>query len=450
MKNNNKNNKELFSAWKDIAAYLDCDVRTCQRWENKFGLPIHRFDDASNSSVFAYKEELDVWLKRRSNHESFYQKAAEKMNLWKKRFFFAVPIFLVSLFILSLILFRDVQPADFKIKGSVLVITNEGGKELWTFDTGITNICDEEYYRENFQKKRFDSKDGIISSTYFPLLIIQDLNADGKKEVLFSIQTEDETNEGEIFCFDDKGHQQFVFDSGRQLKYGDIIYSNDYRVDGLEIYDMNKDGVKEIILTASHRYDFPTVFYILDHNGSILGEYWNSGRITDFIFKDINQDNEEELIVVGMNNEYKKPSLFVFDSNNVSGCSPQLQEFFSCEEFEKGSEKYHLLFPKIKIPPGVFMEALTKIHSPEPNTLWTMTMYSIVEFDLDFNLEISSVRLSHTFELAYKKAYEDGFTEIPYDREFLAQKYASELLYWDGKEWTSEQVMSNPWEKSKN
>lgn len=436
MKNNNKNNKELFSAWKDIAAYLDCDVRTCQRWENKFGLPVHRFDDASKSSVFAYKEELDVWLKRKNNHESLDQKAAEKKNLWKKRVFYAVPVILVSLFILSLILFRDTQPADFKIVNSSLVILNEKGRKLWTFDTGITNICDEEYYRENFQKKSFENRNGRTTATYFPLLIIQDLNADGKKEVLFSIQTKDDTNEGEIFCFDDKGHQQFVFDSGRQLKYGDIIYSNDYRVDGLEIYDMNKDGIKEIILIASHRYDFPTVFYILDHNGRILGEYWNSGRITDFIFKDINQDNEEEIIVVGMNNEYKKPCLFIFDQNNVKGSSPQQQDYYSCKELERGMEIYYALFPKIEIPPDVTIDALSKIHSPEPNVLWTMTMYSIVEFDLNFNLEISSVRLSHAFEAAYKKAYEDGFTEIPYDREFLTKKYASELLYWDGKEWT--------------
>jgi len=62
--------KDRFSTWKEIAVYLDCDVRTCQRWERKLGLPVHRLDpDSSKTRVFAYKGELDEWLKT-SEYES--------------------------------------------------------------------------------------------------------------------------------------------------------------------------------------------------------------------------------------------------------------------------------------------------------------------------------------------------------------------------------------------
>ncbi|PYT73396.1 MAG: hypothetical protein DMG42_12615 [Acidobacteria bacterium] len=32
----------LLDSWKEIAAYLDREVRTVQRWEKKEGLPVHR------------------------------------------------------------------------------------------------------------------------------------------------------------------------------------------------------------------------------------------------------------------------------------------------------------------------------------------------------------------------------------------------------------------------
>lgn len=147
--------------------------------------------------------------------------------------------------------------------------------------------------------------------TYFPELLFQDLDADGKLEVLFSFQTEDETNEETVLCFDNRGHILFEFKSGGQLKYGDIIYPDDYRVRGFDVFDINQDGIKEIFFIASHRYDFPTVFYILDYKGQKLGEYWNSGRITDFVFEDINHDNRKEIILAAMNNEYEKPLILI-------------------------------------------------------------------------------------------------------------------------------------------
>ena len=48
-------------SWKEIAAYLDRDVRTAQRWERRDGLPVHRLHHSKRGSVFAYASELDAW-----------------------------------------------------------------------------------------------------------------------------------------------------------------------------------------------------------------------------------------------------------------------------------------------------------------------------------------------------------------------------------------------------
>lgn len=56
--------EERLDSWKAIAAYLDRQVRTVQRWEKEEGLPVHRLPHKKQGSVYAYKSELDAWRQR--------------------------------------------------------------------------------------------------------------------------------------------------------------------------------------------------------------------------------------------------------------------------------------------------------------------------------------------------------------------------------------------------
>lgn len=49
-------------SWKAIAEYLDRDVATVRRWEQKQGLPVRRLPGGRGSSVFAFQSEIDAWL----------------------------------------------------------------------------------------------------------------------------------------------------------------------------------------------------------------------------------------------------------------------------------------------------------------------------------------------------------------------------------------------------
>ena len=50
--------------WKSIASYLGRSSRTVQRWHGDYGLPVHHLG-GDTSSVYAYTDELDLWLRRR-------------------------------------------------------------------------------------------------------------------------------------------------------------------------------------------------------------------------------------------------------------------------------------------------------------------------------------------------------------------------------------------------
>jgi hypothetical protein len=58
-------NRNRLDSWKEIAVHLDREVRTVQRWEKHEGLPVHRHPHLKRSTVFAFRSEIDGWLRRR-------------------------------------------------------------------------------------------------------------------------------------------------------------------------------------------------------------------------------------------------------------------------------------------------------------------------------------------------------------------------------------------------
>jgi TolB-like protein/Tfp pilus assembly protein PilF len=52
-------------SWKEIAAHLRRDVTSVQRWEKREGMPVHRHQHDRMGSVYAFRSELDAWLKGR-------------------------------------------------------------------------------------------------------------------------------------------------------------------------------------------------------------------------------------------------------------------------------------------------------------------------------------------------------------------------------------------------
>lgn len=57
--------EDLLDSWKEIAAYLNRDVTTVQRWEKRERMPVHRHLHDRSGSVYAYSSELDAWRQSR-------------------------------------------------------------------------------------------------------------------------------------------------------------------------------------------------------------------------------------------------------------------------------------------------------------------------------------------------------------------------------------------------
>jgi tetratricopeptide (TPR) repeat protein len=59
--------EDRLDGWKRIAAYLNRDVRTARRWEKQQGLPVRRVMHDKQATVYAYRSELDAWLRQQDN-----------------------------------------------------------------------------------------------------------------------------------------------------------------------------------------------------------------------------------------------------------------------------------------------------------------------------------------------------------------------------------------------
>lgn len=428
--------EDLLSSWKEIAAFLSCDERTCFRWEKTLGLPVHRLDKEKKSRVFAYRSELETWWRERSGSRASSPAPAS----WNRSRIFVPVAAIVITLVLLLVVFlprlgRNFRtPADFRIEGSELVILNKKGRELWRWNSGLENLEKEDFYRRHFQTRK-----GSHEETVWPLLMFKDIDADGRLETLFTTQTDNEFGEGLLLCFDASGRERWRFQAGRAMIYGDRTYSPDYRIYGFDSVDLDADGRPEILVRSFHNNDFPCQLAVLGSGGKLRAEYWNSGQIYDSIAHDLDGDGMLELLVGGTNNEYRKPFLAVFKTNDIGGGSPQSDPAFTCRELRPGSQVRYLLFPRTDVARVVsILETVMAIHLLANDRIEAVegatTLRGVIYFEFDFGLSAGRVRGSHSFEMAHRETLAAGRVSSRIDAEYY-RALERDILSWNGSAW---------------
>ncbi len=147
-------NREILDSWKEIAVYLNRSVRTCQRFEKKLDLPIHRIDDSYRARVFAYKEEIDLWMENTQHSEE--NLSLEKSSLKK----LLIPISILTVFVIAIVVISLILPNKGIVPIStdnpslaVLYFKNNTGDEAYDFwrsalsDSIITDLQQSKYIR---------------------------------------------------------------------------------------------------------------------------------------------------------------------------------------------------------------------------------------------------------------------------------------------------------------
>jgi hypothetical protein len=436
-------NDDSLKSWKEIAKFLDVDVKTCQRWEKERDMPVYRQADMSKSRVSASRTELRTWMEKNRrlgpSPESDY---AEKKNGNQKLLYVLLIAIAGALFLIALRIrivtshpLAELSAAsdlsNFHIQGTWVIGVD--GKDGWLFeyDTQFDKLASEKYYREE------PAKNEAVPRKVYPYVLVRDLDGDGSREMIFSIQSTDEYGEGKLFCFNRDGTRKWLFDAGGTYKFGSKSYS-DFRIDGLAAIDLDGDGLLEVIVNVAHMDDFPSRLLVLSSQGEILGDFWNSGRITDLDFGDLDNDGRLEILAAGTNNEYERAFLAVFDPSAVWGCSPQSQEQYICKAAGPGTEEYYLLFPRTDIdrllsPQREVMESITITNN---RTVRLMLQTSRLAVYLDFLCRPAEITKGYEFQHLHDQLVLEGRIVSILNAEYY-DAYKKGITYWAGKGWTS-------------
>jgi hypothetical protein len=424
----------LLRSWKDISAYLGCDTRTCHRWEKKHGMPVHRAEGGEKKSpVFAYKNELDSWFQQtfKNSHPARGKGGSVRRYLiWAAA---AVLLLAGAVFLVPRRVVRR-QPADFSIEGATLIVRDKDKRELWRKDTGMEDLMREDYYRANLQVMNHDT------GNILPALVFKDINNDGDTEVLFAPKRiTDQTGEGRLYCYDRKGVELWSFQAGKELRGGGKVFSPDYRIAGFHARDLDGDGTQETIVEAFHAPDWPCQLAVLDCRGKMIGEFWNAGYLRDIAYHDLDGDGREELIVVGVNNEYRGGCLIVFDTRNIGGRSPQTGEFV-LEGLGPGTELYYVTVPRSDVSEamGLYVADLRLLDITENHRIRATSSIGLI-FEFGFDLELLQLTWGHRYISDHLDMVKAGKLA-----SVLDEAYAANLLkavrYWNGSEWVAAPV----------
>lgn len=76
--------QRVLTSWKEIAQYMGKGVRTVQRWEKCFGLPVRRPTANSHKAILAVPEEIDGWVRIKTEARSTAALTPETEQLRKR------------------------------------------------------------------------------------------------------------------------------------------------------------------------------------------------------------------------------------------------------------------------------------------------------------------------------------------------------------------------------
>jgi len=456
MKNAEKiNNHQILNTWKDISFYLDRNIRTCQRWEKEIGLPVYRMEESSRASVFAYKDEIDEWLKNRVKNNEIGQKSFFE----RKGAVVGTLIGLaISAVVLAYFLFFHIyeekssvhkyNPTHIALNNNVVYFCDNEGRSLWEF-----KLSPEQGFRSFYLPPR--------SVKTRKLVDFADIDQDSKNEVVF-FHLSDDLNNREIIVFDNDGSILFRKAFVPNQKYADkTLALRGWRVDYLGIADILGDDTSEILVIWKNQSRFPTTFVVYDKDGNELYRYNHTGHLHRFdVFK--NSEGKRFISLVGTNNLLDGNAvLSVLNCEHlVSGTAPPYDVPEDLENIRGRLGKYIPLLPKksvqeyyIRITHNELCRLTTPNNQSKYLTPWiteiteermkftiNVMANKALFYTLNSSFQLTSIIPSRSFQNDWNKYFNQK--KISLSLESFVKNSEKDILFWTGSGWTPSHLVN--------
>ena len=247
-------NGGVLSSWKEISAYLKCGVRSCIRWEKERGLPVLRMAGPRSARVFAYREELDTWLKKQlENGKEVDLELPARFRSTKRFLLWIIP--LAALAALAALVFILVKgrsgPPPFQT-GRYAIITTE--------PTGPGRLRVWEHTESGAYRNTWTVSSSRYNTVRHSTIAAGDIDGDGKTELAAPTYAKNSINRGEKEIINYVIFVNFYKDGipglWKTTFYSEkdwVLEEDDYRLNEVTQSNLDNDPGNEIILKTASR-----------------------------------------------------------------------------------------------------------------------------------------------------------------------------------------------------
>ncbi len=332
------------NGWKEIANHLGKSVRSVQRWEKEYGLPVHRIGREGGEIVFALSDEVDRWAIRNASRPDAESELAPSpvapaapaapvapaIGRWLRPFVVVVGMLIVV--VPTLWMWGTgarPQPASATVQGEYLVVKDAEGRRLWQRRLGFVP-----------GQRTYDAPNPPAGAA--PILLA-DLDRDGSVEVIFrKAALHRESGQG-VTVFNSDGTERFTTALQDTVKFGTTEYAGPWAAYRMFVTD-DGGGRRSLWVAFIHGLWFPSLLVELDASGATKGRYWSNGYIESVTVA--TWAGREVVLVGGTHNETKGASLAVFSRGAVSGSAPATVDRYRCTSCGPGGPAEFLVFPR--------------------------------------------------------------------------------------------------------
>ncbi len=279
---------KTLQSWKEIANCLGVTVRSVQRWEKTAGLPVYRQGRGKKARVFAYSDELQNWMESggagREEEAGGDADSVPARPAWYRPAAIIVAILAVVCGVLWQAGFfaRFRVPNSWVVEGPTLKILDANGRLCW--------------------QKSFPG----LNSSYLvdapDKVLVADVDADGRKEVVFNFVPENIGQEGgSLFCFEQNGGLRWEHRFGARKTFGTRSFTPNYV--GCFVRQVSFEGRPHLLTVANHHLWYPAQAALLDpKTGRLVEEYWHPGGVRFCVLQDLDRDGTDEVLLGAINN----------------------------------------------------------------------------------------------------------------------------------------------------